>query len=322
MTNYLAAYGTISMAASEAIDQVMSLKAKVKGKCFGPSRALQEEISRIYSREVTERLQLISRLIVELGTNRPQRFAIALSRLSLNLANVSEQMEQLLYLPGYRNLQKMVVAQLDHIQRSLSYFYKILIKKEEATTFNVNYLLRDIALVACPFRKGFAPVGDERLVELEITEKLDESVPHMVGDSEGIYMALYQIVDNSLVAIGTKGKVSLYTKYYDRFRQLQVTVADTGPGIDRTGILRSVLENELLDPKQAVQLRQDTSDHNNKLFDYIFEPRVSAFAYEDNRHKGIGMSLVRDEILRHRGKVEIYSKPGRGTTLQIYLNIK
>lgn len=322
MPSYLAAYGTISQAASEAIDQVMSLKAKIKGKCFGPSRSLQEEVRKFYAHEVTERLQLISRLIVDLGSNRPARFASALSRLSLNLADISDQMIDILYIPGYRGLPKVAVAQLDHIQRSLVYFQRKLTKKEEPATFNINYHLRDIALIVSPYRSGFVPKGDERLVELEFREKLDESVPHMAGDSAAIHLALYQIVDNAVIAAGARGTVSLYTKYYDRFKQLQVTVADTGKGIDRNGVLKSSLETEVLSPKQAVKIRKDTADHNNKIFELIFKPRVSAFAYEDKSHKGIGLTLASEEISRHGGKVEIHSKPGRGTTFQVYLNIK
>lgn len=320
MTNYLAAYGTISQAAGEAIDQVLILKAKVKGKCFGPSRELQEEVKGIYNREVEERLHLMVRLIVELGSNRPQRFGVALSRLSLNLGEVAEQMIELLYHPGYRNLQKVLLAQLDHLQRTLVYFRKTVTGKEEPTTFNINYLLRDIALTICPYRAEFAPAGDERIVGVVIKEKLDESVPHMVGEPEAMYLALYQIVSNALIAAGDKGTVSLYSKYYDRFNQLQVTVSDNGEGIDRIGVLKSALEAELLDPKEAGALRRDTSDHNNPLFGLIFKPRVSAFAYQNSKRKGIGLALTQDEIQRHRGKIEIYSKPGRGTTFQIFLH--
>ena len=79
--NYLAVYGMIAQAAGEATEAVMGLKAKIRGKCFGPSRELQDEVRRVYESDVLERLQLISRLIVELGKMRPRRFAKAFNRL-------------------------------------------------------------------------------------------------------------------------------------------------------------------------------------------------------------------------------------------------
>ena len=71
MIDYLTAYGTISQQLRVAVDYVSITKAKVKGKCFGPNRALQEEVRKLYKTEVEERLQVIGRLIIELGEARP-----------------------------------------------------------------------------------------------------------------------------------------------------------------------------------------------------------------------------------------------------------
>jgi signal transduction histidine kinase len=320
--NFMAAYGTISQAASEAVDSVLGLKAKIKGKCFGPSRELQQEVRNIYESEVLEKLQLISRLIVELGKMRPRRFATGLSRLSLNLGDSAEQMIEILYVPGYRGIQKVAVSLLDHIQRSLVYFRRTIARKPEAATLNVNYLLRDIQMAVCPWREEFLPAGDERLVRVKLIEKLDENLPHMLGDAEGIYLALYQIVNNAMTAAGGGGTVSLYTRYFERFRQLQVAVADTGPGIDRLGVLKSALSADMVDPVKADDIRRDGADHCNRVFDLMLLPRVGTFALKDSSHKGIGLTLVTEEVKRQGGKMEIYSKPGRGTTVQLFFTVK
>ena len=322
--NYLAAYGTISQAASEAVDAVMGLKAKVKGKCFGPSRELQDEVRRIYDSEVLERLQLIGRLIVELGDKRPRRFATGLSRLSLNLGDKAEQMVDLLYVPGYRGIQKVAVSLLDHIQHSLVYFRKTIARKPDPTTLNINYLFRDVEMAVCPWREEFSPAGDERTVRVKFVEKFDETLPHMIGDADGIYLALYQIVSNAITAAGSGGggTVSLYTRYFDRFRQLQVTVADNGPGVDRLGVLKSALSTDMVDPLKADDIRRDDSDHCNKVFDLMLLPRVGTFQLQDGNHKGIGLTLATEEMKRQGGKMEIYSKPGRGTTVQLFFTIK
>ncbi|MBW7995978.1 MAG: sensor histidine kinase [Candidatus Glassbacteria bacterium] len=320
--NYLATYGTISQAAGEAVDLVMGLKAKVKGKCFGPSRELQDDVRRLYESEVLERLQLIGRLIVELGKMRPRRFATGLSRLSLNLGDSAESMIEVLYIPGYREIQKVAVSLLDHIQRSLVYFRKTIARKQDPTMFNVNYLFRDIQLAACPWREGLLPPGDERLVRVKFNDKLDENLPHMVGEADGIYLALYQIVCNALTAAGDSGTVSLYSRYFERFRQLQVTVADNGRGVDRQGVLSSAMSVEAVDPGIADEIRRDDSDYNNRVFELMCRPRVSTFADRNSAHKGIGLTLASEEVKRQGGRMEIYSKPGRGTTVQLFFTIK
>ncbi|HUU29102.1 MAG TPA: ATP-binding protein [archaeon] len=320
MTTYLAAYGKISQQVSEAIDYVSMIRAKVRGKCFGPNRALQDEVRKIYGREVEERLRLIGRLIIELGESRPQRFASALSRLSLNLGEKAEQMVDLLYIPGYHDLQKVVVAQLDHIRRSLIYFQKTVTNKEEPTTVNINYLFRDITLAVCPYRSGFLPASDERMVGVSFKEKLDDEVPHMLGEDESLYLAFYQIMANAVTAAGDQGTVSVYTKYYSRFNQIQATIADNGQGIDRLGVLKSALETETINPIDAEEIRDDKADLNNKVFDLIYKPRVSAFKNESS--KGIGLALAHDEISRHRGKIDIFSKPSRGATFQVFFYIR
>ncbi|MBN2290607.1 MAG: sensor histidine kinase [Candidatus Glassbacteria bacterium] len=322
MTDYLTAYGTISQQLQEAIDFVAVARAKVKGKCFGPSRALQEEVRKLYNTEVQERLQVIGRLIIELGKARPKRFAVGLSRLTLNLGDSAERMLNLLYLPGYRNLLKVAVAQLDHIGRSLTYFQRIILNKKDSSVFNVNSLMRDIILAACPYCADFMPPGHEDAVRVSFRDKLDEGVPHMEGYPEGIYLALFQMVSNAVAAAGDGGQVSVYTSYYPKFKQLQVTIADNGKGIDRLGILKSALLSETVSMEEANNLRADKSDHNNKLFALIYYPRVSAFGLEDENHKGIGLVLAREEILGHGGKIEVHSKAGRGTSFQVFFTLK
>ncbi len=320
--NYLAVYGMIAQAAGEATESVMGLKAKIKGKCFGPSRELQDEVRRVYESDVLERLQLISRLIVELGEMRPRRFAIGLSRLSLNLGDSAEQMIEVLYIPGYKGIGKVALALLDHIQRSLVYFRKTIARKPDPVTFNINYLFRDIQLSVCPWRSGLLPPGDERLVRVTFNDKLDENLPHMIGDADGIYLTLYQLVSNALTAAGDNGTVSIYTRYFEKFRQLQATVADSGPGIDRIGVLKSALVNDIIDPRRADEIRRDASDHNNKVFELMCLPRVSTFTLHDSAHKGIGLALASEEVKKHGGKMEVHSKPGRGTTIQLFITIK
>jgi signal transduction histidine kinase len=321
MSDYLATYGAISQQVSEAVDQMASIRAKVKGRCRGPSRELQTEVRTLYEREVLERLKVIGHLIIELGDQRPKRFAKALGHLSHNLGEGADQLVELLYLPGYRNLLKVSLALIDHLSRSLVFFQRTVTNRQETSQFNVNYLLRDIALAACPFRTDFMPPSDSRLVRISFVEKYDEEIPLLPGDGEGLYLALFQIVSNAVTAAAGQRTVSLYSRYFERFRQLQVTVADNGEGIDRDGVLRSALLTEVLKPELAGEIRSDERDQNNRVFELMFLPRVSAFAFTDQSHRGLGLTLAQEEIARHRGRIEVHSKPGRGTSFQVVFHI-
>ena len=321
MTDYLTAYGTISQQLREAIDYVSITKAKVKGKCFGPNRALQEEVRKLYQMEVEERLQVIGRLIIELGKARPQRFAVGLSRLTLNLGDSAEKLVDLLYLPGYRNLLRVIIAELNHIGRSLAYFQRIILQRGDSSAFNVNSLMRDIILASCPYCEDFMPPGHENTVNVTFKDKLDEGVPHMDGYPDGVYLALYQMVANAVTAAGDGGTVKVYTSYFTKFRQLQITISDNGSGIDRKEVLKSALQQKVVSMEKANALRADTGDHNNKIFELIYCPRVGAFALENKERKGIGLTLAHEEIAGHGGKIEIHSKIGRGATFQVFFTV-
>ncbi len=323
MSSYLEVCGTIARQTEEALDHVAMLRARAKGRFAGPDRNLQQELSRHYREEVEARLQQVGRAIIELGEQRPARFAVALGRLYLNLGEVPERMADLLYVPGSRNVLPVVLAQLDHIHRSLGYFRKAITARDEPGKVDLNLLLHEAALTAVPCRSDFLPLGDKRIGGPQVREKPDRELPALSGEPEALYLAFYQIVANAAQAAGLgegPGQVDIHTRYFERFRQLQVAVADNGPGVDRAGVLTSALEAEVISPQQAEGLARDRAEHDDPVFQLMFLPRVGAF--QGSRNMGLGLTLAREELSRHGGKIEIHSKPGRGVTVQVLFTLR
>ena len=323
MANFITAYGIISQQTQELIDQLIMIRARVKARLGGPDHKLQRDVRKMMEDEVESRLQNIGRLIIGLGNERPARFALALSRLTLNIGDQIDRMTELICLPGYTGQSKVVLAQLEHLKRTMVYFRRTIVKKSELSAFNINNLVHDAALVACPYRTEFMPAGHEKTMNIAVTEKLDNEIIHMTGDQEAMYLALYHMVENAVVATSCGGgKVNLYTKFFPKLNQMQLTIADTGDGIDRMGVIKSALAAEVISMKKLVEYNEDKKDYNNRTFSLIFEPLVGTFNGTDENHMGIGLALAKETIDFHKGKIDIHSKEGKGTTFQLFFNLK
>jgi two-component system chemotaxis sensor kinase CheA len=91
-----------------------------------------------------------------------------------------------------------------------------------------------------------------------------------------------------------------------------IEVADDGRGLDRERILAKAVERGLVEPGAAL------SDQD--VYDLIFEPGFSTAESISNRSgRGVGMDVVRRNVMALRGSVEVETALGVGTTMRIRL---
>ncbi len=91
-----------------------------------------------------------------------------------------------------------------------------------------------------------------------------------------------------------------------------VEVTDDGGGIRVERIRDKAIERRLITPQKAAQLS------DRELLQLIFLPGFSTAEKVTNvSGRGVGMDVVRTNVERIGGKVEIDSRPGRGTTLRL-----
>jgi two-component system NtrC family sensor kinase len=74
----------------------------------------------------------------------------------------------------------------------------------------------------------------KRLIEL--CRNLDSRVPQTAADPKRLEQVLVNILLNSAQAIGTKGTITIATKRLQN--EVQITVTDTGPGIEPENLSR------------------------------------------------------------------------------------
>ncbi len=119
--------------------------------------------------------------------------------------------------------------------------------------------------------------------DLTLTSELADNIPPLYIDKGQIEQAIINLTLNAIEATDAGGSLSICTTY-SRYRQVvDVVVSDTGSGIR---------ENDL-----------------GKIFDPFFTTKESG--------NGLGLAITHGIIEQHNATIDVFSKPGRGTTFTI-----
>ena len=150
--------------------------------------------------------------------------------------------------------------------------------------------------------------GDQTELDKTVLEKIGDPLVHLVRNSvdHGIEMP------DKRRAAGKdeQGTISLHA--YHKGGNVIVEVADAGAGLNRDRILAQARERGLGGPDE--ELSED------KINNLIFAPGFStAEVVSDVSGRGVGMDVVRRNINEIGGHVQLYSTPGKGSTVRIRL---
>jgi two-component system chemotaxis sensor kinase CheA len=105
---------------------------------------------------------------------------------------------------------------------------------------------------------------------------------------------------------------TLHLRAYHQGGNIVVEVEDDGAGLNREKILKKAIERGLAKP--------DAPLSDEEVFRFIFAAGFStAEKVTDLSGRGVGLDVVRRNIERLRGRVDISSKPGKGTLFKVSL---
>jgi len=114
------------------------------------------------------------------------------------------------------------------------------------------------------------------------------------------------------VAAGKPSTGRVELRAFHQAGNIVIEIEDDGKGLDRDRILKKAVENGVVDEGQ------DLSDED--VFKLIFHPGLStAEKVTSVSGRGVGMDVVKKNIEALRGKIDISSTPGKGTTFTIRL---
>ncbi|MFC1990401.1 ATP-binding protein [Chloroflexota bacterium] len=121
---------------------------------------------------------------------------------------------------------------------------------------------------------------------IEITKKLDSSLPKIEIDTDQICQVLVNIITNGAQAMPEGGKLTIEASKKDGF--LELKISDTGGGI----------------PDDVI----------GKIFDPLYTTRAKGI--------GLGLAVCKSIIDRHDGHINVESSVGKGTTFIIKLPLE
>ncbi|WXL26787.1 chemotaxis protein CheA [Ectopseudomonas mendocina] len=150
--------------------------------------------------------------------------------------------------------------------------------------------------------------GAETELDKSMVEKLTDPLMHLVRNAidHGV-----EPVSERLAA-GKPARSLLRLNAYQESGSVVIEVSDDGRGLDRERIFARALEKGLLEPDQAVT--------DQDVFELIFHAGLStADAVSNLSGRGVGMDVVRTNIEKLRGDVEVSSQPRQGTTVKVRL---
>ncbi len=117
---------------------------------------------------------------------------------------------------------------------------------------------------------------------------------------------------NGGVSRGKPAKGTLCLKAYHEGGQVNIEISDDGAGVDVERVRAKAVERGLIRADQASQLNE------REAINLLFLPGFSTASQVTNvSGRGVGMDVVKSNVEKIGGAVDILSVPGQGTTVKL-----
>ena len=275
------------------IGQVLVEKGKVAAKTLSLLITEQEK-SRTLLRKSTIRVE----------TQKLDNLANFIEELSVNLSRVSHELEE-----KGPNSSRILLEEMDQVEQNLREIREQVMRVRmfplEGTFQRLQRMARDLAVEE----------GKEVRIEIQGAEtELDKDLIEQITDP--LKHCIRNAIDHGIEPLeerlknGKHPQGLLSIKAFQREGKIFIQVTDDGRGLDQEAIYRKAVENQLISPG----IRPAQAD----LQRLILLPGFStAQNVSDISGRGVGLDVVRDQISRIGGLIDISSSPGQGTTFTL-----
>jgi len=170
-------------------------------------------------------------------------------------------------------------------------------------------LVRDLAQ-ALNKETALVIQGQDTEIDRTMVELVSDPLVHLVRNS--LDHGLESPEQRERAGKSRKGTISIEAR--QEGDRILVSVSDDGAGIDPARILGKAIERKLVSAERAGRLDP------RQILDFIFLPGFStAEKTTDVSGRGVGMDVVRTNLKKVNGSVELQSRVGHGTTVLMHL---
>jgi two-component system chemotaxis sensor kinase CheA len=151
-------------------------------------------------------------------------------------------------------------------------------------------------------------LGAETELDRQVLELIRDPLTHMVRNS--IDHGLEMPVDR--VAAGKSEVGCITLNAFHEGGHILIEISDDGKGLNVEAIRRKAIQNGLVSELEAAEMA------DQQIYQFVFKAGFStAAAVTSVSGRGVGMDVVKTNIEKIGGTVDLKSQPGRGTTFTI-----
>ena len=150
--------------------------------------------------------------------------------------------------------------------------------------------------------------GEETELDKSIVEQIGDPLVHMIRNS-----CDHGIEDSATrLAAGKPEKGTIQLKAYNEGNHIVVEITDDGKGLDADMLKARSIEKGIITEREADAMS------DKEAFGLIFKPGFSTAAKVTNvSGRGVGMDVVKTNIEKLNGIIDIESEVGKGTTMKL-----
>ena len=150
--------------------------------------------------------------------------------------------------------------------------------------------------------------GEDTEIDRNVVDELYEPLVHMIRNS--VDHGIEPPEERKKAGKNRKGKIHL--RAYHQGGHIIVEIADDGRGLDKDRIIEKA--------KASGMITEESELTDSEIYNLIFQPGFStAKKVTDVSGRGVGMDVVKKAMEKLRGRVEINTRLGEGSTFVISL---